>query len=350
MQRPKAANISELSSSRFDVIIDVRTPAEYELDHIPGAINFPVLDNEQRILIGTLHKTSPFEARRLGAALISRNVATILEVKCNLWPKIFKPLIYCWRGGLRSGSLAIVMAQVGWQVHQLTNGYKAYRHDVLEKMPGLVAKCVIRIVSAPTGSGKTHFLYALQRAGKQVIDLEGLACHRGSVLGKVPGEEQPSQRLFESRLLVVLQNLDFNQPIYVESEGSKIGNVCVPDILHKKMQESKCLYLNVTLEERVRFLCEDYFFFIEDPDLLIKNLSYLSELHSKAKLEEWYKLVRDGEFTELVTQLLVQHYDPCYQKSLRRHYPQIDSDDTVHLTVDSLLAISLDEYAKNLTI
>ena len=348
MQRPKVATISQLSSSGFDAIIDVRTPAEYELDHIPGAVNLPVLDNDQRIEIGTLHKKSPFEARRLGAAYISRNIANILESNCNLWTKNYKPLIYCWRGGQRSGSLSIVMAQVGWQVHQLTNGYKAYRHHVLEQIPLLIAQCVIRIVSAPTGSGKTHFLYALQRSGRQVIDLEGLACHRGSVLGNVPGEKQPSQRLFESHLLTVLQGLDFSRPIFVESEGSKIGNICVPDALHKKMQESHCLYMSVALEERVRFLCEDYYFFIEDPESLIDRLSHLGELHSKSKLEEWNRLARAGEFTELVTQLLVQHYDPCYHKSLRRHYPQIDSEDTVHLGVSSLSSSSLDKYAQEL--
>lgn len=345
MQRPKVANINELSSSAFDIIIDVRTPAEFELDHIPGAVNFPVLDNEQRIHIGTLHKTSPFEARRLGAVLISRNVANILETKCGLWPKMFKPLIYCWRGGLRSGSLAIVMAQVGWQVHQLLNGYKAYRHTVLQTLPLLVAQSMIQIISAPTGSGKTHFLYALQRVGKQVIDLEGLAVHRGSVLGKVPGEDQPSQRMFESNLLVAMQKLDFSKPIYVESEGSKIGSICVPDILHKKMSSSKCIYMNVTVEERVRFLCEDYSQFTEDPELLITTLSYLSDLHSKDKIDEWSQLARAGDFELLVTQLLEQHYDPCYYKSLRRHYPMIDGEDTEYLTVLSLLPSALDEYA-----
>jgi tRNA 2-selenouridine synthase len=343
MLRPKNATVDQIPTLRFGTIIDVRTPAEFTQDHIPGSINLPVLTDDERIQIGTLHKHAPFEARRLGAALISRNVAKILEDELGSHIKSWKPLIYCWRGGLRSGSLSIVMAQVGWPVHQLLNGYKAYRSMVLQQLPLLIDRCCLRIVSAPTGSGKTHFLYALQRSGQQIIDLEGLACHRGSVLGKVPGEIQPAQRMFESKLLAVLQQLDFTRPIFIESEGVKIGSICVPMALHKKMQESKCIFMNVTVEERVRFLCVDYSFFMEDPELLISNLSYISELHSKKKMEEWNRLARAGEFSVLVTQLLDEHYDPCYHKSLRRHYPQVDSPDTLHLTVPSLLPAALDQ-------
>jgi tRNA 2-selenouridine synthase len=183
MLRPKPVCITQFSDYKFNTVIDVRSPAEFEIDHIPGSINCPVLNNEERIIIGTLHKESPFEARRLGAAIISRNVANILENELSTYQKNWKPLIYCWRGGLRSGSLAIVMAQVGWPVHQLINGYKSYRHEVLRLLPLLSERCKIVIISGPTGSGKTHFLYALQRGGRQVLDLEGLACHRGSVLG-----------------------------------------------------------------------------------------------------------------------------------------------------------------------
>jgi tRNA 2-selenouridine synthase len=343
MLRPKNATVDQIPTLRFGTIIDVRTPAEFTQDHIPGSINLPVLTDDERIRIGTLHKHAPFEARRLGAALISRNVAKILEDELGSHIKSWKPLIYCWRGGLRSGSLSIVMAQVGWPVHQLLNGYKAYRSMVVQQLPLLIDKCCLRIVSAPTGSGKTHFLYALQRSGHQIIDLEGLACHRGSVLGKVPGEIQPAQRMFESKLLTVLQQLDFTRPIFIESEGVKIGSICVPFALHKKMQESKCVYMNVTVEERVRFLCVDYSFFMEDPELLISNLSYISGLHSKKKMQEWNRLARGGEFSVLVTQLLEEHYDPCYHKSLRRHYPQVDSPDTLHLTVPSLLPAALDQ-------
>ena len=322
----KSAQITELSGLNFDTIIDVRTPAEYEIDHIPGSVNHPVLDNEERVIIGTLHNGNNFEARRRGAALISRHVADLLENEFRDKPKTWRPLIYCWRGGLRSGSLAIVMAQVGWQVHQLNGGYKSYRTNLMDLLPVLCEKCILKVVSAPTGSGKTHFLAALKRAGKQVIDLENLAEHRGSVLGELPGQKQPSQRLFDSRLLVELQKLDLSKPIYIESESRKIGSVALPQALLDRMHDSECVVLEVSLSDRVNGLCVDYKFFCDNPEILIKQLTFLSNVRSKEQLEEWATLARNGLFPELVRQLLEIHYDPLYWKSLRKNYPQIDDE------------------------
>lgn len=322
----KSAQMTELSDLNFDTVIDVRTPAEYEIDHIPGSINCPVLNNEERVIIGTLHNGNNFEARRQGAALISRHVAELLENEFKDKPKTWRPLIYCWRGGLRSGSLAIVMAQVGWQVHQLNGGYKSYRTNLMEILPVLCEKCILKVVSAPTGSGKTHFLAALKRAGKQVIDLESLAEHRGSVLGDLPGQKQPSQRLFDTRLLVELQKLDLNKPIYIESESRKIGNIALPQALIDRMHDSECVVLEVSLSDRVNGLCEDYKFFCDNPEILIKQLTYLSNIRSKDQLDEWATLARSGLFPELVRQLLEVHYDPLYWKSLRKNYPQIDDE------------------------
>ena len=340
----KSADILDLAELDFDTIIDVRTPAEFEIDHIPGSVNYPVLDNEERIIIGTLHNGNVFEARRRGAAMISRHVANLLENEFQNQPKSWRPLIYCWRGGMRSGSLAIVLAQVGWQVHQLNGGYKSYRRNLMDLLPALCSKCILKIVSAPTGSGKTHFLAALERGGKQIIDLEDLACHRGSVLGNIPGENQPSQRLFDSRLLVALQKLDLSKPIYIESESRKIGSITLPDALSDRMHESECLYLDVPEAERVKGLCVDYKYYIDNPEVLIKHLGYLSGIRSKETLDRWSALAREGRFPELVQQLLEVHYDPLYWKSLRKNYPQID-DRAVsqQLTVTCLSPSSLDE-------
>jgi tRNA 2-selenouridine synthase len=340
----KSADILDLTELDFDAIIDVRTPAEFEIDHIPGSVNYPVLDNEERVIIGTLHNGNVFEARRRGAAMISRHVASLLENEFQNKPKSWRPLIYCWRGGMRSGSLSIVLAQVGWQVHQLNGGYKSYRRNLMDLLPALCSKSILKIVSAPTGSGKTHFLAALKRAGKQVIDLEDLACHRGSVLGNIPGESQPSQRLFDSRLLVVLQKLDLSKPIYIESESRKIGSITLPDALSDRMHESECLYLDVPEAERVKGLCEDYKYYIDNPEVLIKHLGYLTDIRGKEQLDKWSTLAREGRFPELVQQLLAVHYDPLYWKSLRKNYPQID-DRAVsqQLTVTSISPSALDE-------
>lgn len=339
----KPCDISQITELAFDMIIDVRTPAEFEIDHIPGSVNHPVLDNDERIIIGTLHNGNVFEARRRGAALISRHVADLLENEFKDQPKNWRPLIVCWRGGLRSGSLAIVLAQVGWQVHQLTGGYKSYRRELMEVLPVLCETCILKIVSAPTGSGKTHFLGALKRAGKQVIDLEGLAAHRGSVLGNIPGEKQPSQRLFDTRLLLAFKELDITKPIYIESESRKIGSIALPEQLSKRMHESECLFLDVPKSERVKVLLVDYLYFIENPVELMKQLSYLAEYRGVEKLEEWDNLVKKGDFAELVLQLLDLHYDPLYWKSLRKNYPQIDNREiTQQLIVDILSPESLD--------
>lgn len=340
----KSADILDLAELDFDAVIDVRTPAEYEIDHIPGSVNYPVLDNDERIIIGTLHNGNVFEARRRGAALISRHVAELLETEFQHMPKTWRPLIYCWRGGLRSGSLAIVLAQVGWQVHQLNGGYKSYRRNLMDTLPALCQKLILKVVSAPTGSGKTHFLAALERAGKQIIDLEDLAGHRGSVLGGVPGEPQPSQRMFDTRLLVALQKLDINLPIYIESESRKIGNIALPEALFHRMHESECLVLDVPQSERVKGLCIDYKFYVENPEVLISHLSHLSDLRSKEQLDDWSTLARSGQFPRLVQQLLEIHYDPLYWKSLRRNYPQIDDVSvSQHIAVSSLEPSSLDE-------
>ena len=340
----KPCEISQVPELAFDMIIDVRTPAEFEIDHIPGSVNYPVLDNDERIIIGTLHNGNVFEARRRGAALISRHVADLLENEFKHQPKTWRPLIVCWRGGLRSGSLAMVLAQVGWQVHQLTGGYKAYRKELMEVLPVLCEKSIFKIISAPTGSGKTHFLGALKRAGHQVIDLEGLANHRGSVLGNVPGSKQPSQRLFDTRLLLALKQLDLSKPIYLESESRKIGSVALPDVLYKRMHQSECLFLDVPKSERVKGLLIDYIYFIENPKELMIQLGFLAEYRGVEKLKEWDNLVQDKNFSELVFQLLDLHYDPLYWKSLRKNYPHIDNRElTQQLVVTNLSSSSLDE-------
>ena len=226
----RTANLSQLGD--FDEIIDVRTPAEFAEDHIPGAINCPVLSDEERITVGTLYKqVSPFEARKVGAALIAKNIAHHLETRFRDHPKSWRPLIYCWRGGQRSGAMSIILAQVGWAAHKLEGGYKTYRRDVLDKLEALPQSFTFRVVCGPTGSGKSHLLAALADSGQQVLDLEMLAQHRGSVLGRLPEQAQPSQKWFDSALLQTLQGFDPARPVYVEAESNKIGLITLPPAL-----------------------------------------------------------------------------------------------------------------------
>jgi tRNA 2-selenouridine synthase len=204
--------------AQYDTIIDVRSPAEFALDHVPGAISAPALDNEERIRIGTLHKqASAFDAKRAGAALVAANIARHLTTLFHDKPKSWRPAVYCWRGGQRSGSLTEVFTRIGWKAVQLDGGYRAYRRHVLARLDALPASLDLRIVCGVTGSGKSRLLRALAAAGAQVLDLEDLARHRGSVLGSLPGQEQPSQKMFESLVLHVLEGFAPGRPVYLEA-------------------------------------------------------------------------------------------------------------------------------------
>lgn len=318
----RSANVAQLRE--FDEIIDVRTPAEYAEDHIPGAINCPVLENEERAAVGTLYtQVSPFEARKLGAALTSKNIARHLQECFQDRPKSWKPLIYCWRGGQRSGAMNIVLSQIGWASHQLEGGYKAYRQDTLQKLAGLPARYTFQVICGPTGCGKSRLLNTIEAAGHQVLDLETLASHRGSVLGRLPDQPQPSQKWFDSILLQSLQHFDPSRPVYVEAESNRIGFITLPETLCRAMHESTCLFLDVPLAERVKFLIEDYRFYCDAPDRLVTQLDILKPLYGKSRLERWSHMAHTGEFAPLVEELLTQHYDPAYFRSMHHHYTQL---------------------------
>ena len=341
----RTANLSQLAE--FDEIIDVRTPAEFAEDHIPGAINCPVLSDEERITVGTLYKqASPFEARKVGGALVAKNIAHHLETRFQGHPKSWKPLIYCWRGGQRSGAMSIVLSQVGWTAHKLEGGYKSYRHDVLEQLDSLPQRYTFKVVCGPTGSGKSRLLTALAETGHQALDLEGLAQHRGSVLGKLPQQPQPSQKWFDSLLLQALHGFDPTRPVYVESESKKIGSVALPAALFDAMHASACLLLEVPLDVRATGLQEDYRHYIDNPEALIEQLQSLHQFHSTKRLEHWSNLIHAGNFAALVEELLTQHYDPTYFRALTRHYPQLPEAQS--LALNDLSHEALCGVARNL--
>ncbi|MDO8294794.1 MAG: tRNA 2-selenouridine(34) synthase MnmH [Gallionella sp.] len=339
----RTANLSQLGE--FDAIIDVRTPAEFAEDHIPGAINCPVLSDEERITVGTLYKqVSPFEARKVGAALVAKNIAKHLQTRFRDHPKSWRPLVYCWRGGQRSGAMCIILAQVGWAAHKLEGGYKTYRRDVLDRLAILPQNFSLRMICGPTGSGKSRLLAALADSGQQVLDLENLAQHRGSVLGRLPQQAQPSQRWFDSALLQALQKLDPERPVYVEAESNKIGTITLPDALVDAMHVGACLLVETPLEVRVAGLLEDYRHYLADPEMLIGHLQALHRFHGSKQLEHWTALIRAGDFAALVAELLTLHYDPSYFRATSRHYANLDQARRVPLT--DLSPDALKEIAK----
>jgi len=280
----------------YDAIIDARTPAEYALDHIPGAVSAPVLDDAERAEVGTLYKqVSPFEAKKLGAALIAKNVARHIEMTFGKNDKAWRPLIYCWRGGKRSGAMAHILREVGWDARTLEGGYRAYRRWVVDQLATVPGEAEFVVVHGPTGSGKSRFLGALRKAGAQVLDLEALAAHRGSVLGGLPGEPQPSQKWFESQLLAALEKFDRARPVFAEGESKKIGEIQVPEALMARMRASRCVVLDTPLDARVTLLLDEYRHFLSDRAALDAQLDCLVALHGKEKINQWRALAADGE-------------------------------------------------------
>jgi tRNA 2-selenouridine synthase len=310
----------------FDTVIDARTEDEHALDHVPGAINWPTLHNAERITIGTMYKqVNAFEAKKRGAALAARNIAAHIEREVLDKPRGWKPLVYCWRGGNRSGALATILGAIGFQVTLIEGGYKAWRAALVDSLPGLARALHYRVVCGPTGSGKTRLLQALAAEGAQVLDLEALASHRSSVLGHIPGVEQPSQKRFDSLVWSALRRFDPERPVFVESESKKVGNVRVPDALIEAMRQSPCIDLRLADTERVALLLEDYAFFVSDPAFFCQRLQALTELRGSAVVQDWTDRVARGQTPSVVLDLLTRHYDPMYAQSIARNFVQFAS-------------------------
>jgi tRNA 2-selenouridine synthase len=318
-KEPPRVTLADLD--RFDEVIDVRSPGEFALDHLPGAHSCPVLDDEERVRVGTTYKqVSPFDAKKIGAALVSKNIARHIEERFAAKPREWRPLVYCWRGGTRSGAMAHILREVGWKSAQLDGGYRAYRREVLAQLEVLPERLRYRVVCGATGSGKSRLLEALRVAGSQVLDLEALARHRGSVLGDLPGEPQPSQKMFDSLLWDALRRFDPSRPVFVEAESRKIGQLQVPPALLARMRASECVRMEVPVDERVRFLMEEYHHFLAEPALLKTQLGCLLALYGHEVIDRWSALADAGAWHELVSELLIRHYDPAYLRASSNNY------------------------------
>ena len=309
----------------FDAVIDARSESEFAEDRLPGAVNWPSLNDEQRRLVGTEYKQdSPFDARKHGAVMAARNIADHIERHVGGQPREWRPLVYCWRGGQRSGALATVLDQIGFTVHVLEGGYREFRRAVIKDLETLPAGLDLRVLCGRTGSGKSRLLLALAAQGAQVLDLEALACHRGSVLGPLPGVPQPSQKAFETDLWRALRGFDASRPVYTEGESRTIGRLRVPERLLERLRAAPCLHLEMPLNGRVALLTEDYAHFVSDPESLCERLAVLREARGAALVERWQALARSGCIDELVRELLTSHYDPTYLRSMQRNFAHFD--------------------------
>ncbi len=322
MKFPDLVSVAQLAE--FDEIIDVRSPSEFAEDHVPGAINCPVLDDAERAAIGTIYKQiSPFDAKKRGAALVAKNIARHIEEKFAAQGKGWRPLVYCWRGGKRSGAMVHILSEIGWHAARLDGGYRAYRREILAQLEQLPQNVRYRVVCGATGSAKSRLLQALAAAGAQVLDLEELASHRGSVLGNLPAQPQPSQKMFDSLVWDALRRFDPATTVYVEAESRKIGQLQVPEALLARMRESPCVLIEAPLAERVAFLVDEYVHFLGNPRELKARLCGLTALQGKETIARWMQQVEEQRWNELVADLLVNHYDPAYRRATLKNFAHL---------------------------
>ncbi len=294
-------------------VLDVRSPSEYLRGHIPGAINFPLFSDEERAAVGTAYKQEGKDkAIILGLQFVGPRLAEMVKRALEISPE--KELtVHCWRGGMRSSSIAWLLKQAGFQIYILAGGYKAYRHEVQQY---LCLPFHYKVLSGPTGSGKTNVLHALKALGEQVIDLEGLAAHKGSSFGALGMQEQPAIEYFENLMVAELLQMDPDKPVWIEDESRKIGKVVLQEAFWNHKIKAPVLRINVPSHLRVSRLVEDYGRFTAD-ELeagIVRISKRLGPQHAKTALEA----LKNGDLEEVAQTCLV-YYDKAYAYSFERN-------------------------------
>ena len=322
------------------MVIDVRSPAEFSEEHVPGAINLPVLNDEERARVGTLYKqSSPFQARKLGAALVFANAARHVAGPLAEHDGSWRPLVYCWRGGQRSGSFAWMLKEIGWRAQVLEGGYQSYRRMVNQFLYETPLPHRFVQLGGYTGVAKTALLARLADRNVQVLDLEALANHRGSLLGRRPGG-QPSQKAFESALASQLVALAPDRPVIVEAESSKVGDINLPPMLWAAMKSAPWLEINAPLDKRAVYLAEAYADVLDNTSALKDMLSPLRYYRGHAVVEHWCALADAGDRVGFCRAIAAEHYDPAYRKAAQAQGHHVlhrfDVPDLTPMVLDSL--------------
>ncbi|MEM7468571.1 MAG: tRNA 2-selenouridine(34) synthase MnmH [Pseudomonadota bacterium] len=304
---------------QFDEIIDVRSPAEFAEDHIPDAVNLPVLSDDERTEVGTIYcQESRQHARRIGASYVTRNISEHLTQHFADKPNSYRPLIYCWRGGMRSESMATILNSVGWYSKTVSGGYRSWRQEVVKHLRNNPLEYRFILIDGQTGTNKTKVLSKLATKQLQILDLECLAQHRGSVFGSLENNKQPSQKMFESMIFDELSKFDPSKPIFVEAESPKIGRRALPASVVDNMRRSPRIELRAAPKTRAKGLVATYSDLVCSPRRLLAAIEYLRPYHSRSKIEQWKTLTHDGDFEELAFGLVTEHYDPCYARQRRK--------------------------------
>ena len=316
---------------QYDLVIDARSEREYAEDHLPCAVNLPVVDDEEYAEVGTTHRADTHRAYLIGVSYALKNMSRSIEELVARYPRDARMLVYCFRGGKRSKLWFDALSTIGFSVDRLPGGWKAYRAWVREQLAELPGKFRYHVLCGPTGCGKTRLLGALAQAGAQTLDLEGLASHRGSLIGDIPGVAQPAQKWFDSLLVDRLRRFDASQPVWVESESKKIGAIQLPGELLQAMHAGRIFGIAAPMSERVKLWREDYGHFERDLDAMMERLRHLCPLVGGEEFAFWKRLAAERRAPELFQRLMEAHYDPAYARSIGRNYPQIGRASGVEL-------------------
>lgn len=343
---PHPLQLEVLEFTSYGLVIDARSPHEYDEDHIPGSVNLPVVDDAEYAEVGTMHKADTHAAYLIGVEYSLRNIARHIRPLIAKHDKTERMLVYCFRGGKRSKLWADNLRTIGYEVDVLRGGWKNYRRWVRAGLETLPRHLDLRVLTGSTGTGKTRLLKALHVAGQQVVDLEELATHRGSLIGALPDARQPTQKFFDTLLLDALRKLDPTRPVWLEAESKKIGNIQLPDALYDSMHRTVPIHVEAPMSERVKLWREDYAHFARDPQSMVTLLAPLKPLIGGAELDEWRAMAAEGRVDELFERVMSKHYDPCYSRSTARSYQT--QDETRRVYLDSLDADRLRDVARDL--
>ena len=327
-------------------LIDVRSPDEYYKGNLPNSINIPLFDNEERSKIGIIYKDYGKEkAVNKGLEFVANKIENLIEnfiealnfyKSNNITSKLEEPImkIYCARGGMRSFSISWLLERYNLRNVTLKGGYKSYRKWTLDSFN---KDFELVVIGGKTGTGKTKLLNEIKLNNGQILDLEGIACHKGSLLGKDLNNNQPSQKLFESLLYDALKNINLRKNIYLEAESSKIGNLHIPQPLWKKMLSSKKINIETTFESRVKFLLNDYKYAQLDNNFFKPLINGLKRRLSKKIIADWKQHIKNKDWKQLTESLLTNHYDPAYISNYEKKNQKIIKNFTFNKVTKSEL-------------
>ena len=311
------------------IIIDVRSPSEYNSETIPGAINIPIFDDEERKLIGTAYiQESPDPAKKMGIDFAAAKLPSIYKEIAKLDKEYDKLILFCARGGFRSSSLVSLFMTIGVNIFKLNKGYKGYRAYINDNLPGVIKGVQFVVLYGNTGTGKTDILKSLKANGKDVLDLEGCANHRGSILGSVGLGKQNTQKMFESLIYESLKNRKTDL-VFVEGESRKIGKVVIPEYIYEAMNMGTNLCIDTDIEIRIDNVLKDYVHGTDDE--LKSSLNFLRSQLGHDTIDRYIDMIDTHEYRQVIEELMIQYYDPHYKCKGREYkavFQNIDSSTT----------------------